>query len=198
MTYVTVPLASSHTGRLQAGNPKRPQTRERCLERSSQFSSANAATKVRLLLIYGIKLCSYPDGQWVPFTGNDCAQNTGSIVKAYSKTGRQRVETAKTCFSTRRMTSITFLAQSSLILNPECAFWRLSLTPMFTSVIYRSSITFSHHPLRISTTRKIFSYPRTAVGRETTGLRGTPQGNVYTKKSWKWSIVRQRGVILSR
>lgn len=46
-------------------------------------------------------------------------------MKVYSKTGLQRVETVKTCFSTRQMTSITFLVRSSLISSPECVIWRL-------------------------------------------------------------------------
>ena len=130
MTYVTIPLAASHTGEPQADNLKRPQRRQRCLERSSQFSLANAGTKVRLL-IDDVGLCSNPDVQWVPSIGNDCAQNTGSTVKVYSKTGRRRVETVKTCFSTKRMTNTTFLAQSSLTLNPECATWHLSLAHVY-------------------------------------------------------------------
>ena len=59
VTYVTLPLAASHTGEPQGDNPKRPQRRQRCLERSSQFSLANAGTKVRLL-IYGVSLSSNP------------------------------------------------------------------------------------------------------------------------------------------
>ena len=70
--------------------------------------------------------------------------------------------------------------------------------PILMSVTSRLSTTFSHRLLQISTTQKTFSYLRMAVGQETTGLRGTPQVNVCMKKSWKWSIVRQRGVILSR
>lgn len=62
----------------------------------------------------------------------------------------------------------------------------------------RLSTTSLHHPLQISTTQKIFSYHRTVVGRGTIGPRGTLQVNVSTKKSWKWSIVRQREAILSR
>jgi len=185
----------SHRGP-QADSPKRPPRRQRCLERSSQSSLANAGTKVRLLT-YGVSLYSNPDAQWAPFIGNDCARNTGSTVKAYSKTGRRRAETVKTCFFTRRMTSTTFLAQSSLILSQEYATWRLSLIHAYLSDSRLSTIS-SHHPLRTSTTRKIFSYPRMGVGRETTGPRGTLRVNVCTKKSWKWSIVRQRGVILSR
>lgn len=66
------------------------------------------------------------------------------------------------------------------------------------SVTSRSSTTFSHHPLRTSTTQKIFSYLRMEVGQGTIGRRDTLQVNVCTKKLWKWSIARQRGVILSR
>ena len=66
------------------------------------------------------------------------------------------------------------------------------------SVISRLSTTFSHHPLRTSTIQKTFSYLRMAAGREITGPRGMLQVNVCTKKSWKWSIEKQRGVILSR
>ena len=73
--------------------------------------------------------------QWVPFIGNDCVQNTGSTVKVYSKTGLRRVGTVKTCFSTRRMTNTTFLAQSLLILNPEYASRRLVLGPSYVGDI---------------------------------------------------------------
>jgi len=74
---------------------------------------------------YRTNLFSYPDAQWVLFIGNDCVQNTGLTVKVYSKTGQQRVETVKTCFSIRRTTNITYLAQSSLILNPGYAIRRM-------------------------------------------------------------------------
>ena len=73
-----------------------------------------------------------------------------------------------------------------------------SVEPLLTSMAPRSSTTFLHHLLRISTTQKIFSYLRMAVGQETIGPRGMPQVNVCMKKSWKWSIVRQREAILSR
>ena len=82
-------------------------------------------------------------------------------------------------------------------LEPRVRDLAADVEPILMSVTYRLSTTFSRHPLRISTTQKIFSYPRMAVGQETTGPRGTLQVNVCTKKSWKWSIVRQRGVILS-
>jgi tubulin gamma len=61
-------------------------------------------------------------------------------------------------------------------------------------MISRLSTTFSHHPLRIFTIQKISLYHRTAAGQGTIGPRGTLQANVCTKKSWKWSIVRQKGV----
>ena len=59
VTYVTVPLAASHTSEPSANSLKRPQRRPRCLERSSPFNLANAGTKVRLLT-YGVSLCSNP------------------------------------------------------------------------------------------------------------------------------------------
>ena len=83
-------------------------------------------------------------------------------------------------------------------LEPRVRDLASSIEPILMSVISRSSTTFSHHPLRTSTTRKIFSYLRMAVGQETIGPRDTLQVNVCMKKSWKWSIVRQRGVILWR
>ena len=83
-------------------------------------------------------------------------------------------------------------------LEPRVRDLAAGVGPILMLVTSRLSTTFSHHPLRISTTQKIFSYLRMAVGQETTGPRGTLQVNVCTKKSWKWSIVRQRGVILSR
>jgi hypothetical protein len=67
----------------------------------------------------------------------------------------------------------------------------MSMTP-------RLSTTSLRHPLQISTTQKIFSYHRTVVEQGTIGPRGTPQVNVSTRKSWKWSIARQREAILSR
>lgn len=83
-------------------------------------------------------------------------------------------------------------------LEPRVRDLATGVGPILMSVTSRLSITFSHRRLRISTTQKIFSYLRMAVEQETTGPRGMLQVNVYTKKSWKWSIVRQRGVILSR
>jgi hypothetical protein len=83
-------------------------------------------------------------------------------------------------------------------LEPRVRDLAASVGPILMSVTSRLSTTFSHRPLRISTTQKISSYLRMAEGQETTGPRGTLQVNVCTKKSWKWSIVRQRGVILSR
>lgn len=59
----------------------------------------------------------------------------------------------------------------------------------------RSSTTFSHHPLRISTIQKISLCPRMVAEQETIGPRGTLRVNVCTKKSWKWSTARQKGVI---
>ena len=83
-------------------------------------------------------------------------------------------------------------------LEPRVRDLASSIEPTFMSVIPRSSTTFSHHPLRTSTIQKIFSYLRMAAGRETIGPRAMPRVNVCMKKSWKWSIVRQREVILSR
>lgn len=66
--------------------------------------------------------------------------------------------------------------------------------PVLIPMIPRLSTTFSHHRLRTFTTQKIFLYPRMVAGRGTIGPRGTLQVNVCTKKSWKWSTVRQKGV----
>lgn len=83
-------------------------------------------------------------------------------------------------------------------LEPRVRDLASSAEPILMSVIPRLLTTFSHHPLRTSTTQKTSSYPRTAVVQEITGPRGMLQVNVCMKKSWKWSTVRQRGVILSR
>lgn len=72
------------------------------------------------------------------------------------------------------------------------------LEPILMPVTSRLSTTFLRHPLRISTTQKTSSYLRMAVEQETTGPRDMLQVNVSTKKSWKWSIERQRAVTLSR
>lgn len=83
---------------------------------------------MRAFPIYSINLCPYLGTQWVPFIGNDCVQSTGSTTKVYSKTGQQKAGIVKTCFSTRRMTNTTSLAQSLLISSPEYAIWRLLST----------------------------------------------------------------------
>lgn len=129
MTYVTFPLASRHASGRQFSRQPETTTETRCLEKSSRFNSVNAETKVCIPLIYDINPLSYLGTQWVLFIGNDCVQSTGSTTKAYSKTGRQRAETAKTCSSTRRMTNTTSPAQSWSISNPEYAIWRLVSNP---------------------------------------------------------------------
>ena len=65
-------------------------------------------------------------------------------------------------------------------------------------LISRLSTTFSRRPLRTSTILRISLYLRMVAEQGTIGLRGTLRVNVCTKKSWKWLIVRQKGVILLR
>ena len=72
------------------------------------------------------------------------------------------------------------------------------IAPILIPTISRLSTTSSHHRLRISTIQKTSSYPRMVGGQVTTGRRGTLRVSVCTKKSWRWSIARRKGVILSR
>ena len=83
-------------------------------------------------------------------------------------------------------------------LEPRVRDLASSVEPILMSATSRLSTISSRHRLRIFTTPKISLYLRMAAEQEIIGPRGMLLANVCTKRSWKWSIARQRGVILWR